>query len=612
MALLSGTWTSKSGRDLSNGVVIKRNNIDTNDKIHIDPLGIVYYDSNNNWEIDDKDIVIGALVYTSALAKTTGIFNQDSNNPTLFKFGANTADQGKGLLVIFNETFLKGLSFDPPPPVVLSTDKSDPAQLKSNLQNTLKTSKNIKDFVNQNLKPASTITSSSSVDLSNSSEKDVILVGGSAKISAIGNSANNTIVGNDTANVLDGGPGDDLLIGGLGDDQYFIDSIYDAPIELADEGIDTITSSISYILPKNFEDLILVGTATTGTGNEANNKITGNDYSNELYGLAGNDDLDGKGGGDRLFGGTGNDTYFIYTLADKIFENRSEGDDTAMILIEGPGTYRIDPNVERAYLVSEQSMVEIIGNDLFNDIKGNASNNRLNGQSGNDHLLGMAGSDQLYGGTGDDFLDGGLGSDMMVGGLGNDSYRVDNDGDQILELGAQGQDMVQSWINYTLTTNVEGLELLGKDSIKATGNTLNNTIKGNSGDNVIDGGSGKDVLTGLGGADTFQLSSKPSLFTTIAADLVTDFDSSQDRIALSKTIFSNKSVQSSSLRTVSSAVDLSRALASTNDFVYDITNRSQGLLYWNQNGSIAGAGSGGVLLVINNSSSLTGSNIVLY
>lgn len=610
MAILSGTWQSKSGRDLSNGAVIRRNNIDTNDKIHIDPLGIVYYDFNNNWVIDGNDTVIGALVYTSSLAKTNGIFSQDSFNPTLFKFGANASDQGKGLLVIFNETFLKGLSFDPPPPVVPTTDKSDPEQLKSTLQATLKSTKSIKEFIDQNLEPATTVTSNSSVNLTDSSQKDIVL-GGSGSTSAIGNSGNNTMIGNDANNILDGGGGDDIMIGGPGDDQYVVDSVNDTIIELADEGIDTVRASISYILPKNFESLILTGSAATGTGNEANNTITGNANSNELYGLAGDDVLDGKGGNDRLFGGTGNDTYWVNSLADMVFENRSEGDDTVKIVIPGVGTYQMPSNIERAYLASEGSEVEIIGNELANDIQGNSGNNRLRGGLGNDHLLGMGGADWLEGGNGDDLLDGGVGSDTMIGGLGNDTYRVDDPGDQVIELGAQGQDLVQSWISFTLPTNVEGLELLGSANINATGNALNNSIKGNSGNNVIDGGSGADVLTGLGGADTFQLSSRSGPFTAITADRITDFEPSQDKLAFSRSIVGGGGTASVSLRTVSSAAGLNSALASSDAFVYDISSRSQGLLYWNQNGSLAGAGSGGVVFILENSPSLTANSILL-
>jgi Ca2+-binding RTX toxin-like protein len=67
------------------------------------------------------------------------------------------------------------------------------------------------------------------------------------------------------------------------------------------EGIDTIKSSVSYTLPAQVENLVLLGTANiNGTGNSLNNLIIGN---------TGNNMLSGGGGQDTLQGGWGNDTY---------------------------------------------------------------------------------------------------------------------------------------------------------------------------------------------------------------------------------------------------------------------------------------------------------------
>jgi Ca2+-binding RTX toxin-like protein len=95
--------------------------------------------------------------------------------------------------------------------------------------------------------------------------------------------------------------GDSTLIGGLGNDSYEIDSLGDVVVEAAGEGIDTVTSEISYTLSDNFEHLILRGLTTTGVGNSLNNVLTGG-FS--LEGLEGNDTLNGVG---RLDGGAGND-----------------------------------------------------------------------------------------------------------------------------------------------------------------------------------------------------------------------------------------------------------------------------------------------------------------
>ncbi len=611
MALLSGTWYSRDGKSLDSGVVIKRKNIDTNDRIRIDATGIVYYDSNNDWSVDEKDTVIGALVNASALAKSTGIFTQDSNNPTLFLFGANTSDQSKGMLVIFNETYLKGLSLDPPPPVSPQTTQPTASALKTSLEGTLKNTTNIKDFIDNNLKTNSTVSSESSVNL-NSELKDNVVLSGSSNVNATGNFLDNTLVGNTGNNVLDGGVGNDILIGGAGDDNYYVDSTYDTAIELAEDGIDTIFSTISLIIPKNIENLILTGSAVSGTGNELGNTIIGNEISNELYGLAGNDTLDGRGGNDNLFGGIGNDIYYIYSLADKAVEKPNEGEDTIKIFIPNTGIYLLPNNFEKIIL-DEVARVSTRGNKSSNDITGNSGDNIIYGdanekEGGDDHILGLGGSDTLFGGIGNDYLDGGDGSDNLFGGLGNDIYIVDNAGDIVKESRAQGQDLVQSSIDYTLPENVEGLSLTGVNNLRGTGNALNNSIKGNASNNIMDGLGGVDILTGLGGADIFKFSTKPT-FLAATADQITDFNPAEDWITISKEAFGLAINTEVSFKSVGNTNALGNALAGAEAFIYD---SSSGNLYWNQNGIQNGAGRGGVFAILTNQAVLTAGNLNLF
>ncbi len=144
---------------------------------------------------------------------------------------------------------------------------------------------------------------------------------------AIGGSGSDTIQGNQAANVLtgnagddalhgaagddtlDGGTGVDTMSGGTGNDLFFVDNSGDLVGELAGEGTDTVSSSISFTLGDNFENLILTGSATDGTGNGLNNVITGNGLSNRLNGGDGDDRLIGGDGTDFLTGGLGNDVF---------------------------------------------------------------------------------------------------------------------------------------------------------------------------------------------------------------------------------------------------------------------------------------------------------------
>ncbi|MGO7360382.1 protease, partial [Rhizobium ruizarguesonis] len=88
---------------------------------------------------------------------------------------------------------------------------------------------------------------------------------------------------NDT---LDGGAGADSLIGGEGDDTYTVDNAGDLVTEAADEGADTVRTTLaSYTLGSDVENLTYTGTvAFTGTGN---------DLANTIRGAAGADTLDG-------------------------------------------------------------------------------------------------------------------------------------------------------------------------------------------------------------------------------------------------------------------------------------------------------------------------------
>jgi len=103
-------------------------------------------------------------------------------------------------------------------------------------------------------------------------------------------------------------------------------------------------------------------------------------------------------------------------------------------------------------------------------------------------------------------LNGGAGADTMIGGAGNDTYVVDNILDVIVEQKDEGIDLVQSSVSYILSKNIENLTLTGTAAINATGNSLNNEIRGNSGSNsLIGGGEGIQYLSGGNGDDTLTI-----------------------------------------------------------------------------------------------------------
>ncbi|WP_370583145.1 hypothetical protein [Microcystis sp. LEGE 00066] len=81
------------------------------------------------------------------------------------------------------------------------------------------------------------------------------------------------MTGNSGNNTLNGATGIDTLIGGLGNDTYQVDTTTDTITENANQGTDTVQSSVTYTLGNNLENLTLTGTTNiNGTGNALNNQ----------------------------------------------------------------------------------------------------------------------------------------------------------------------------------------------------------------------------------------------------------------------------------------------------------------------------------------------------
>ncbi|WP_210496263.1 M10 family metallopeptidase [Microvirga antarctica] len=136
-------------------------------------------------------------------------------------------------------------------------------------------------------------------------------LGGSGFDTLIGNAASNILVGNAGNDTLDGKGGPDSLRGGPGSDIYWVDNPGDFVIEAANEGIDTIQTSIALLLGANIENAVLTGASGFSlTGNSLANRLTGNAGANLLRGASGNDTLSGGGGNDNLTASTGNDRLY--------------------------------------------------------------------------------------------------------------------------------------------------------------------------------------------------------------------------------------------------------------------------------------------------------------
>lgn len=396
--------------------------------------------------------------------------------------------------------------------------------------------------------------------------------GGSGNDMIVGNQASNILKGNNGNDSFKAGGGNDTIWGGQGNDAcYFTVAstsctvTYDSTaqaylVTTAGGGTDTLhdvefftftdkTVAAGVITPD--APVLVSATPADGSGNikdDANIVLT---FS------------------EAVVAGTGK--IVIRQSNGTIFQSFDMGSSPAGVTISGD-TVTIDPTgffkkSTGYYVTIEAGAFKDVENKPFSGIidkgdlnfttengvaRGTSKAESIGGTSHSDQIFAAGGNDSVTGRSGDDYIDGGSGADNMAGGRGDDTYVVDNRGDKVVEAKSQGMDLVESSISYTLTSNVEKLELTGSGNTKGFGNTLGNTITGNTGNNELggkagndsldggvgndwlDGGSGQDTLTGGAGADKFVFT---ATIKTANADTITDFDVSEDSVLFARSVF---------------------------------------------------------------------------
>jgi hypothetical protein len=272
-------------------------------------------------------------------------------------------------------------------------------------------------------------------------------------------------------------------------------------------------------------------------GGNGDDTLLGEAGNDGLFGGLGNDFLDGGADFDISAGGPGNDTYLLGNAGEVIVEWLGEGVDT----IQATFSFVLPSYFENLVLIGSAG-INGEGNVVNNVITGNGAGNSLFGNGGNDTLIG------------------GGGADLMTGGIGSDLYVVDDTTDTVVELLDEGTDTIQNSVSYTLSSNVERMEMRGSAAINGTGNGLANTLIGNSGNNTLNGMEGNDTMTGGGGSDRF-------VFARGNIETVTDFAIGVDKIVVSAVDFGGGLISGGAV--VLRAASTPLASGSGAQFLYD-------------------------------------------
>jgi Ca2+-binding RTX toxin-like protein len=219
-----------------------------------------------------------------------------------------------------------------------------------------------------------------------------VLVGRDGNDVLKGFGGNDTLRGDDGDDFMDGGIGADTMVGGLGNDSYVVDDALDAVNEMGGQGIDTVRTSVSWIMTDGADIETLETTDATGTAALA---LVGNANGNQIIGNDGDNTINGQGGIDQLIGRGGNDMYFVDNVSDEVIENGGQGNDQVRTSVNYTLTPGADVELLRPIFLTSTGAGNLTGNETGNSVVGNDGNNVLNGGSGNDSLTGRLGQDSF-------------------------------------------------------------------------------------------------------------------------------------------------------------------------------------------------------------------------
>ncbi|MDZ8023299.1 MAG: hypothetical protein RMX65_005990 [Nostoc sp. DedQUE01] len=340
---------------------------------------------------------------------------------------------------------------------------------------------------------------------------------------------------------------------------------------------------------------------------------TGTSGADTLVGSAANNIIDGKGGNDILTGNGGQDKFIIRRGDgnDRIndFGGVGKGTNPLAVVIANVDTLQFIG----AGLTAQNLLLTKNGNNLEVTFD-NVSNTKValkNFQLENLDNLKASGARPAIGNI---LFDG---QTTII-----DSFNVLDANSTDTAIGIKNTVTFLNDLNNNITGLDNSADVIngqgGNDKIDGkSGNDLlrggagNDSLIGGTGNDTLVGGAGSDRLTGGVGADYFLYNTNAAFVSSaIGQDAITDFKHSQaDKIILDKTTFT--AITSTAGTGFSNAGDfkiISNGATSTAKIVYDPVT---GQLFYNQNGSAAGFGSGGLFATLSGAPTLTATDFII-
>ncbi|CAC9660911.1 Alkaline phosphatase (EC 3.1.3.1) [uncultured Gammaproteobacteria bacterium] len=325
-------------------------------------------------------------------------------------------------------------------------------------------------------------------------------------IHGTGNASDNKIIGNSANNIIDGVTGADEMIGGLGDDTYYVDNINDSVVEYANQGTDTVQSSITYTLSDNIENLVLLDFSKAEKGQVDGEAVL-------VYGFPKRNELDYMQG-DAIENYRG--TCALTSIANLITQTGTPTSEGEVVNTAIANNWAVnDPSLPASQLggsnyLQQQTILNNYGiaNDVIqgynetgiaNLLRGgrgvmlsvNAgvlwNDSNYNGNGGVNHAITLTGAVHNAN-TGD--LMGFYISDSGRGKVNDMTRFVD------IDTFRKAADVANAYSIYTRKA-----VKLWDENIDATGNNNDNNIIGNRGDNVLQGLAGDDTIYAEAGND---------------------------------------------------------------------------------------------------------------